>query len=160
VTDQPPPARAPPPDPPRDYGGGNGRLGMIERLAAIANRMTYQNTIAIGALVIIAVPAFGVWRFLTDDTLRDDLLNSIRLRPDLAAACSVFESTINGVKRIHVSAFVDAHSESGDEFYVSGRMQSESSPAQVADICRRLHMLAGHLRAVPPEHHYNEGGSP
>lgn len=141
-----------PPPPPNE--------GMVERLAAIATRMTWANVGTMALLIAVIVPAFGVWRFLTDPQLRDDFLDMVKERADLAPGCSVYETKVNSVKRFHVSALV-LPGPDGNDYMVAGRMHGNTTPKEIVESCARLHKLADHLREKVPDvdDRYATGGT-
>jgi hypothetical protein len=147
VTDQPQPRAQPPPQPPPANGA---RLGMVERLAAIANRMTIANAVTIGILAAVFVPVYGAWRFLTDATLREDFFNMAKERHDLAPGCIVYETRVSSVRRYHVAALV-LPGPDGNDYLVGARMHGASTPQQMTESCERLHRLADHLREKVPD---------
>jgi predicted neutral ceramidase superfamily lipid hydrolase len=125
-------------------------MGMVERIVGIANRMTLQNVINMGVLVGVAIPAFAVWRFLTDPELREDFFNTVKERHDIPVNCAVFETRVSGIKRFHVQAFV-LPGPDGNDYNVGGRMHGSTTPKQIDETCKRLNMLADHLREKVPE---------
>lgn len=136
------------------------RLGVIERLASVANRMTLQNVINIAILVAIAIPTYGAWRFFTDEKLRNDLMNTVNEISEFSSGCSVYETNIGGNKRFHISAFV-LPGPDGNDYLVTGRMRGDTSRNDLIKTCERLVKLADHLREKVPDidERYTQGGS-
>lgn len=131
-------------DPPAHSNGG--RLSYIERLLAAVGRITLRNAVSLALLIVAIIPAMFAWRFTTDETFRDDLLNTVQRRSDIEANCAIYRVTVEGEKRTHVSAFIGRHN--GHEFYMTAHMRATAPAAVVQDICERMNRATDEMRRL------------
>lgn len=69
-------------------GNDNSRLGLVERGLEIVRALTLQNVLTLGLLIMMAIPAYAAWKFLTDRDFRAEFMSTYRVI-DLDVPCLV-----------------------------------------------------------------------
>jgi len=85
---------APPPQQP--YRNGNGRLGMISGIAELVRGLTVQNMLTLAILVLIAIPSYFAYVFMTDPSFRHEFMSTAHVI-DMEVPCLVISGNVVGL---------------------------------------------------------------
>lgn len=126
--------------------GNGGRLGIVERMAAILRSLTLQNVLVFGILVMLAVPSYAVWSIMTDSTLRREIMSYAK-EYDLGVPCQVIVYSFSGqAEKTAVLSGVQAWGQF--EIIVGTKSSGMMTATDGAAACKSTNDLAGRLRAI------------
>jgi len=74
---------------------GSGRAGMAQWAVSALRSLTIQNILTLGMLVVIGVPAYFAWRFMSDATFRHEFMNTA-VAVDAQVPCLVVVGNLHG----------------------------------------------------------------
>jgi hypothetical protein len=123
------------------------RVTIIERLAGIVRQTSLTNILMVALLVVIAVPAYFSYRFMTDEELRRELLSRAVI-VDKHVPCIVLEA--------HRFGSADRHT-IGVVYGIDGRLEKvvgvrapgTLSDSEIDEACQKVLATAERLKALP-----------
>jgi hypothetical protein len=74
----------------------NGRLGMLGGIADLVRGLTIQNVLTVGILVLIAIPSYFAYIFLTDPAFRHEFMSTAHV-VDMEVPCLVIAGNVVGL---------------------------------------------------------------
>lgn len=119
---------------------------MIERLAGIISSLTLQNVLVMGILVVLAVPSYAVWQFLTDTNLRREILSYAK-ELEVNVPCQVIVYSFSGQgEKTAVASGVDYSGQF--EILIVTRVTGVMSQKELSDACNLMKTYGPKLRDI------------
>ena len=130
---------APPPD--------NGRLGMAQWAVNVVRALSLQNLLTLALLVVIGVPTYFAYLFLTDVRFRHDFMTETRI-VDADVPCLVIAGNVSsgGGERFASGNSYDIRDRV--EYLIVLRTPSALTDQQLRDLCDKAHVETDIMRAV------------
>jgi len=131
--DQPPPAPAP----------AEGRyLGWLNAVKGL----TISNVLVIGMLVVIAIPAYLVWRALDDEKLLDRFLSTYEEFSSQQAGCTLRHAQQRGGPDVWAVSSGFAFTGS-DRWFVNVALDRQPDREEINSYCEALKLIADKMLA-------------
>jgi hypothetical protein len=128
--------RQPPPD--RSY------ISISERLVNIVKSLNLTNILMIAILLLIAVPAYFAWKYLTDEDFRSDFRNHAQII-DKHVPCIVLQGRYYGAQSRH-SIFVVYGIEGRNEKVIGVRAPGTLTDPEIEETCQKVLATAAELK--------------
>jgi len=125
---------------------GNGRLGVVERLAAILRSLTLQNVLVMGILVAISIPSYFVWQLLHDTELRKEILSYAK-ETDMGVPCQVVFFSFSG-QHERTAVFSGVRTIGNWEVLVGTRVYGMMTQKEAMEACKLMIETAEKVRSV------------
>lgn len=138
----------PHPDPDEPVAAGSGRLGIAERLLSAVRTLTLTNVLIIALIVLIAVPTYAAYRFLTDGEFRREFLQRADLI-DASVPCIVLRSSGLGKPTRYTVGMVYAVVDRLERV-VAIRSAGPLNDTEIVALCQQVLATGDRLRGPNP----------
>jgi hypothetical protein len=131
--------------------------GRVEKAFNVIRSMSLTNVLIMLLMVLIAIPAYFAYRFMTDVAFRREFMSSAIIL-DMHAPCIVLEGHRYGAQARH-SVFIVYGLDGRNEKLLGLRAPGEVSGPELTGLCSRVTELAEQIKefrrkeelAAPPE---------
>lgn len=124
--------------------------GKLAAAASVVKGLSLGNVLIIALLVVIAIPAYLVYKLLNDPIVMDRLMSSYHEYPSQISGCTLREVKERaGPDMWSVSTGFAFHGSA--RWYIAVAMTAKPSDAEITTHCEALKRIADDLlRATPP----------
>lgn len=119
--------------------------GKVVGLINAAKGLTLTNAVVIIMLVIVAIPAYFVWRALNDEAILDRFFSNFREISSQNVGCAVREAKFRGGNPIWV-VFTGFAFQGGDRYIIAVVLDHEPVREEIESFCATLKLLADDMR--------------
>jgi len=126
----------PPPD--RSY------ISISERLANIVKSLSLTNILIIALLLLMAIPTYFAWKYMTDEEFRETFRNHAQI-VDKHVPCIVLQGRYYGAQKRH-SIFVIYGIEGRNEKIIGVRAPGELTDPEIEEACVKVLAAAAELK--------------
>jgi hypothetical protein len=114
--------------------------GKLERAFGVVKSMNLTNVLIIALLVILAIPAYFAYRFMSDVAFRREFMSSAVIL-DMHAPCIVLEGHRYGSQARH-SVFIVYGLDGRNEKLLGLRAPGAVTDPDLTELCKRVTVLA------------------
>ena len=116
---------------------------MLERTFAVVRSLNITNVLIFALLVVIAIPAYFAYRFMSDVAFRREFMSSAVIM-EQHAPCVVLEGHRYGADVRH-SVFIVYGLDGRNEKLVGLRAPEAMNGVELTDMCKRVTVLADEI---------------
>lgn len=122
--------------------------GRLAAAAGIVRSLSLGNVLTIALLALIALPAYTIWKALSDPALLDRMLSSFKEESSQQTGCTLREAKIRGGQATWgISTGWAFHG--GDRYFISVAFNHEPTTEELVSYCATLKLVADKL-GMPP----------
>lgn len=121
-----------------------GQTGILERAFGVIRSMSLTNILMLLLTVLIAIPAYFAYKFMTDIAFRREFMSSAIIL-DAHAPCIVLEGHRYGAQARH-SVFIVYGLDGRNEKLLGLRAPAELSHPELTEMCNRVTVLAEEIK--------------
>jgi len=120
---------------------------MVGQLASILQSLTLQNVLVMCILVVLAIPSYFAWLFMTDAAFRHEFMSSARVI-EADVPCLVVNGHVTGLATDLNSVSVGYETRAQMEHLIAIRMPGTMSNVEIKTACEIAHADANMIRAA------------
>jgi hypothetical protein len=118
--------------------------GIVAAVAHFAKGLTLTNVLAIGALAVVLVPSYLLWRLLNDESMLGRVLSSYEEKED-KSGCTLRIASLRGAGDTYAISTGFA-AQGADQWVISVIMSRTPSETDINSYCETLQRIVDHMR--------------
>jgi hypothetical protein len=122
---------------------GTENSGILERAFSVVKSLNMTNVLIFALLVVIAIPAYFAYRFMSDVAFRREFMSSAVIL-EQHVPCIVLEGHRYGAEARH-SVFIVYGLDGRNEKLIGLRAPAAMNSVELTDMCKRVTVLADEI---------------